>query len=180
MSAIFLSGTFEDLRRERNAILDVCHRLKITPISQEIFGASPKNPVEVIKSEINSDACCLYILIQGFRYGSFVPTDMIPKELPYGQRRHISFCEVEFDYARFFGKPRFVYIKNKRNRNASGINRTQQGLREKFIRKMSREHITFKYFSSCQELAVQAAIDILKFFHDIEWKKRAAGPDYET
>ena len=180
MASIFLSGTFEDLRPERNALLDVFQRVSVAPISQEFFGASPNSAIETIRRAISNDECYLYLLVLGFRYGSLVPEDDLPQELKYPPNTAISYSEMEFDMAGLLRIPRLVYLKSCSRRPNYDIDRQQVARRDRFIKRIGDSRCTFCKFRNKQELAVQGAIDIMKQLNDRELRQYMMGRDYEV
>lgn len=82
---IFVSSTYEDLKEERKAIIEYISKLGHLPIGMELFIASNDEQFKYIQKTI--DNCDYYILILGGRYGSISPNT------------HISYTEMEFDYA---------------------------------------------------------------------------------
>lgn len=96
---IFISSTFIDLVKERQAItkqiLDDHH----FPIGMEMFAPTDKKQWDTIKATIDSSD--IYFLIVGYRYGS-IDTD-----------EGVSFTEKEFNYAIKKGKPVIAFISNE-------------------------------------------------------------------
>lgn len=180
MPKVFLSGTFDDLQQERASLLNVFQRIGIASISQEFFGASPKGVIETITQAISDGECFLYVLLLGLRYGSFVPQSELPQELHYPPNTLISFTEMEFDLAVSLGIPRLVYMK-RASRRAPGyeVDDSQAPSRKLFIKKILKSRCTCFQFRNKEELAVQAAIDVMKQLTTFAVWQATQGRDYE-
>ena len=87
---VFVSSTFEDLRLERQAVMQALLELECIPAGMELFTASDDEAWKVITRVI--DECDYYVVILAGRYGS-VDAD------------GISFTEKEYRYALDQGKP---------------------------------------------------------------------------
>lgn len=83
---IFVSSTFEDLKKERKKAIEVIFERGHIPIALERFSAANKSDLEVIKKVMAE--CQVYILILGHRYGSIPPGE------------EISYTELEYELAK--------------------------------------------------------------------------------
>lgn len=99
---IFISSTFEDLKKERNSAIEAILMTNNIPVGMEAFVASSKEQFEYIKNCINDSD--YYIVIVGGRYGSLHP------EL------NLSYTELEFDYAKSVGKPMLCFVRKDLNK----------------------------------------------------------------
>ena len=95
--SIFISSTYEDLKKERQALVGVALENNLIPVGMEQFHAAPTSQWNVITKMINESD--LYLLVIGGRYGS------IDKETG------LSYTEKEYNYAKTKGLPVFVLIK---------------------------------------------------------------------
>ncbi len=95
--SIFISSTYEDLKKERQALVGVALENNFIPVGMEQFHAAPTSQWNVITKMI--DECDFYLLVIGGRYGS------IDKE------SDISYTEKEYNYAKTKGLPVLVLIK---------------------------------------------------------------------
>lgn len=86
---IFLSSTFEDLRKERDAVSKAILELGDIPVGMEMFSAADENQWKLIKRQI--DQSDYYIVLSAYRYGSMVG--------------EVSYTEREYDYAAEMGVP---------------------------------------------------------------------------
>jgi hypothetical protein len=87
---VFVSSTYDDLREERQHVIQALLELDCIPAGMELFPAADDEQWEFIKRVI--DECDYYLVIVAGRYGS---TD--------GNK--ISYTEKEYDYALDRGKP---------------------------------------------------------------------------
>lgn len=65
---VFVSSTYEDLKEERNKVIQALLRIDCIPIGMENFNAADEDQFTVIQELIES--CDYYVLILGGRYGS--------------------------------------------------------------------------------------------------------------
>lgn len=95
--SIFISSTYEDLKKERQALMGVALENNLIPVGMEQFHAAPTSQWNVITKMI--DECDFYLLIIGGRYGSI------------DEETGISYTEKEYKYAKTKGLPVLVLIK---------------------------------------------------------------------
>jgi hypothetical protein len=94
---VFISSTFEDLRKERAQVQKTVLRLGCLPIGMELFPSSYDDAWGYIKRQIERSD--YYVLIVGGRYGSLAEDG-------------ISYTEKEYRYARELNKPCLVFIRS--------------------------------------------------------------------
>lgn len=94
---VFISSTFEDLKEERQQVMQALLQLDCIPSGMELFPAANENQLSLIKKVI--DDCDYFIVILAGRYGSLGPDGL-------------SYTEIEYRYALEKGKPvlGFLYI----------------------------------------------------------------------
>ena len=95
--SIFISSTYEDLKKERQALVAVALENNFIPVGMEQFHAAPTSQWNVIIKMI--DECDFYLLVIGGRYGSI------------DEETDISYTEKEYNYAKTKGLPVLVLIK---------------------------------------------------------------------
>ena len=95
--SIFISSTYEDLKKERQALVGVALESNFIPVGMEQFHAAPTSQWNVITRMI--DECDFYLLVIGGRYGSI------------DSETGISYTEKEYNYAKSKGIPVLVLIK---------------------------------------------------------------------
>lgn len=94
--SVFVSSTYEDLKEERQEVVNALLKMDCFPVGMEYFNASDKSQWEVIKNLI--EECDYYILIIAGRYGSVEPIS--------GK----SYTQMEFEYAKSIGVPTISFI----------------------------------------------------------------------
>jgi hypothetical protein len=102
---VFVSSTYQDLRRERAEVQKVLLKLNCFPVGMELFPATDDDTWEFIKDQIN-DSDYYVVLIAG-RYGSLAQDGL-------------SFTEKEYDYARERGIPSIGFVHADRSKIPSG------------------------------------------------------------
>ena len=80
---IFVSSTYEDLRRERELVIKAILEMGHIPVGMEMFSAGDEQQWKLIQTQI--DDCDYYVVISAFRYGSL--------------DENIGYTEKEYDYA---------------------------------------------------------------------------------
>lgn len=99
---VFVSSTYEDLRQERQEVMQALLELDCIPAGMELFPATDDDQWTLIKRVI--DECDYYIVVIGGRYGSIGP-------------KEISYTEQEYRYAIETGKPAIAFL----HKNPSSI-----------------------------------------------------------
>jgi nucleoside 2-deoxyribosyltransferase len=97
---VFISSTYADMKAERQAAVEAILDAGHIPVGMELFAASDRTALEVIKNWI--DKSDIFMLILGGRYGSVEPES--------GK----SYIQLEYEYAVETGKPFFaLYLTDK-------------------------------------------------------------------
>lgn len=91
---IFVSSTYDDLRKEREQVLKASLEMGHIPVGMEMFSAADEEQWKIITRQI--DECDYYVVIVAHRYGSVVDD--------------ISYTEKEYDYAISKGIPVLGFI----------------------------------------------------------------------
>lgn len=91
---VFVSSTFEDLRKEREQVLKATLELGHIPVGMEMFSAADEEQWKIITRQI--DECDYYAVIVAHRYGSTVAG--------------VSYTEKEYDYALSRGVPVLGFV----------------------------------------------------------------------
>ncbi|TMS68234.1 DUF4062 domain-containing protein, partial [Pseudoalteromonas sp. S1691] len=87
---VFVSSTYEDLRLERQEVMNALLELDCIPSGMELFPAADEDQWSLIQGVI--DECDYYILILGGRYGSV-------------SNNGVGYTEMEYQYALETNKP---------------------------------------------------------------------------
>src|SRR6266403_5119414 len=93
---IFISSTYKDLIKERQAAVEAILSAGHIPAGMELFAAGDESQMEVIKQWI--DESDVYLLILGGRYGSVEP------------KTGKSYTQLEYEYALSQSKPLFACV----------------------------------------------------------------------
>ena len=117
--SIFISSTYEDLKKERQALVGVALENNFIPVGMEQFHAAPTSQWNVITKMI--DECDFYLLVIGGRYGSI------------DEETGISYTEKEYNYAKTKGMPVLVLIKE-----SSAITESEKDTGDDKYEKMKR------------------------------------------
>lgn len=139
----FLSSTFEDLREERQQVIQAVLELGHIPVGMEVFPSADESPWEIIEKTISESD--YYILLSAGRYGSV-------------GAEGVSYTEREFDLASKLSMPviGFLHAKPedlpaiKRESNAERVKRLV-----KFHEKIKQKHVRF--WNTPSELGLQAS-----------------------
>lgn len=93
---VFVSSTFEDLKEEREKVIETLLNKNCIPVGMEYFPAADDEQMTIIKQLINE--CDYYILILGGRYGSIEP------------KTQKSYTQLEYEYAVEQGIPVSAFL----------------------------------------------------------------------
>lgn len=96
---IFISSTYEDLKKEREKVRDTILSMYQFPIGMEMFSAADEEQWEIIQETIDSSD--YYVLIIGHRYGSLIEE---------GEYTGLSYTHKEFRYALEHKIPILVFV----------------------------------------------------------------------
>ncbi|TAK98755.1 MAG: DUF4062 domain-containing protein [Verrucomicrobia bacterium] len=110
---VFVSSTYEDLKEERQHVLQALLETKCIPLGMELFPAASVEQWQLIRRVI--EECDYYIVIVAGRYGSLSESG-------------VGYTEMEFDYAVSMGKPVIgFYHKNPDSLPGSKLEKTDAG-----------------------------------------------------
>jgi len=143
---VFVSSTYEDLKDERQHVIQALLETKCIPLGMELFPAASVDQWKLIKRII--DECDYYIVIVAGRYGSI-------------GNKGISYTEMEFDYACKINKPVIgFYHKSPKSLQGFKLEAMDAGRQklEKFTTKVKA--LTCKAWTTSEGLgsAVKSAI----------------------
>lgn len=150
---VFISSTYEDLKKERQKVQDTVLSMYQIPIGMEMFSAADEEQWEIIKDHIdNSD---FYILIIGNRYGSVIED---------GSDAGISYTEKEYNYAVDNGVPVLAFIIDKNahttmekiEKNPDSIPKLQS-----FVKKVSTGRVV-EWWMNADDLSVKVMNSLSK------------------
>jgi len=144
---IFISSTFVDLKKERQAVLKSILELDHMPAGMELFPATDDTAWTLIQDVIESSD--YYVLIVGGRYGSLDETG-------------IGYTEKEYDYAIKSKKPIIPLLHENPDNLPREKTETDEAIWEKlkeFRSKIEKNH-TCVYWNSADELKAKVIIGL--------------------
>jgi hypothetical protein len=145
---VFVSSTYEDLREERQEVMQALLELDCIPSGMELFPAANEDQWTLIKKVI--DDCDYYLVIVGGRYGSIGPEGK-------------SYTQMEYEYALGAGKPVIAFLHADPSQIVAGkTEKTQEGKdRLDEFRKLCKGKMV-KSWSSPQDLGSVVSRSIIK------------------
>ena len=153
---IFISSTYEDLKKEREKVVATILKSYHFPIGMEMFSADNVEQWEQIRHTIDSSD--YYILIIKRRYGSMT-------------REGISFTEKEYNYAREQGIPVLSFIagKNAAIENSDIENDPNKlALLNRFIERIKNSGYPCDFWNNADELCTLVNQALQEQFENIE------------
>lgn len=152
---IFISSTYNDLKEERQAVLQSVLKLRHIPVGMEHFVATNEEQFNYIKRLL--DETDYYVVIIGNRYGSQADDG-------------ISYTEKEFDYAVNLGIPVIACIHSNPDAlpvNKSGTKSSERQKLNKFRNKVMH-HRMVSYFSweNPSDLSAEIAVALINTISD--------------
>ncbi len=147
---IFVSSTYTDLLKERQAAVEAILKAGHIPAGMELFAAGDKSQLETIKKWI--DASDIYMLILGARYGTIEP------------ETNLSYTEVEYDYALTKNKPFFAIVideKAIKKRQKKFIEKDNADKLEIFRKKVLSKTSSFFFEPKDVKLSIHESINKL-------------------
>jgi hypothetical protein len=110
---VFVSSTYDDLRSERQEVMQALLELDCIPSGMELFPAADEDQWSLIKRVI--DECDYYVIICAGRYGTVAATGL-------------SYTEMEYRYALETGKPTLAFLhKNPQNLPVGKCEQSDEG-----------------------------------------------------
>jgi hypothetical protein len=135
---VFVSSTFQDLREERQQVMQALLELDCMPSGMELFPASDESQWDLITRVI--DDCDYYLVIVGGRYGSV-------------DAKGISYTEREYDYAVKKGIPSLAFVHADPKEIPVGKSEMEPLAREKLQKFLSKvQQRMCKYWKTPEEL----------------------------
>ena len=100
MARIYISSTYEDLKKEREAAAKALQRLGHQPVCMENYVASPQQPMEKCLDDVRN--CDVYVGIFAWRYG-FIPDE-----------KDKSITHLEYETAKNAGIPCLIFLSDQK------------------------------------------------------------------
>jgi hypothetical protein len=162
---VFVSSTFLDLRREREAVLHALLEMDCIPVGMELFPAANEEQWSYIKRCIK--ACDYYVVISAGRYGSIGPNGL-------------SFTEMEYRYGRRIGKPVIAFLHTAPSSLPAKLGEPTAKRRQKLMdfRKLCQERLC-KQWSSANDLAASFTPSLVRLMADYPSSGWVKGQAYQ-
>jgi hypothetical protein len=166
---VFVSSTYEDLREERQEVMQALLELDSIPSGMELFPAANEDQWTLIKGVI--DDCDYYLVVIGGRYGSVGPAG-------------ISYTQMEYEYAVAQGKPVIAFLhKDPGALPAKKCEKTPEG-KEKLdaFRDLAQEKMC-RYWTSSADLGSvvsRSLVKLIKTHPAVGWVRADLLPDQST
>ena len=147
--SVFVSSTYEDLKEERQEVVNALLQMDCFPVGMEYFNASDQSQWDVIKSLI--DECDYYVLIIAGRYGSVEP------------KSGKSYTQLEYEYARSIGVPTIAFLHNNpENIPSKDVEKEHVDELNGFKEEVKKHMV--KYWSSPTNLSGQVVLSLNQLF----------------
>lgn len=147
--SVFVSSTYEDLKEERQEVVNALLQMDCFPVGMEYFNASDQSQWDVIKSLI--DECDYYVLIIAGRYGSVEP------------KSGKSYTQLEYEYARSIGVPTIAFLyNNPDNLPNKDVEKEHVDELNSFKEEVKKHMV--KYWSSPTNLSGQVVLSLNQLF----------------
>ncbi len=166
---VFVSSTYEDLREERQEVMQALLELDCIPAGMELFPAADEDQWTLIKRVI--DDCDYYVVVIGGRYGSIGPEGL-------------SYTQMEYQYALAKAKPVIAFLhKDPGSLLVNKTEKTQEG-RDKLesFRALVQQKMC-KFWTTPSDLGSvvsRSLIKLIKTNPAIGWVKADLLPDTDT
>jgi hypothetical protein len=162
---VFVSSTYEDLREERQEIIQALLELDCIPSGMELFPASDDDQWSLIKRVI--DDCDYYVVVIGGRYGSTGPDGK-------------SYTQMEYEYAVSTHKPVLAFIHGDPGKLPCEKVEQHDHLRPKLevFRQLAKQRMC-RFWHSPQELGAllsRSMTQVIKQKPAIGWVRANAVP----
>jgi len=155
---VFVSSTFEDLKAEREEVVQALLKLKCMPAGMEMFPAANDEQWTLIQRVI--EACDYYIVILGGRYGSVHSSGK-------------GYTQMEYEYAISKGKPVLGFLHGSPGSIPMSKNEDTEEGRQKLaaFRELVQRRMC-KFWTTPQDLAgsvVFALLDLFETYPAVGW-----------
>lgn len=163
---VFVSSTYEDLREERQEVMQALLELDCIPSGMELFPAANEDQWTLIRGVI--DDCDYYVVVIGGRYGSVGKTG-------------ISYTQMEYEYAVAQNKPIIAFLhKDPGALPSKKCEKTPEG-REKLeaFRALAQEKMC-RYWTSPADLGSavsRSLVKLIKTHPAVGWVRADLLPD---
>ncbi|MCA1637084.1 MAG: DUF4062 domain-containing protein, partial [Acidobacteria bacterium] len=144
---VFVSSTYDDLRDEREIVMQTLVKMGCIPAGMELFPAADEEQFEFIKKVIND--CDYYLLIIGGRYGTVTSNKL-------------SYTEKEYNYAKKVGIKVIALIHGNPDNIPAGKSESDPQLRKKletFRNKVAKNRLV-NFWTESNQLSGFVALNV--------------------
>jgi nucleoside 2-deoxyribosyltransferase len=144
---VFISSTYEDLRKERAAVQKALLDMEYHPIGMELFPSDDERTWEFIKKQILT--ADVYVVIVAARYGSIAESG-------------VGFTEREYAYAKKIGKPVIAFLRDTATlkKKKEMLDAGAQERLDAFVNRLKKHPVRF--FTTPQGLALDVLASLEK------------------
>ncbi len=157
MSKVFLSSTWVDLQKHRQAVIQALERLRhqghdVQWLGMEAFGARDKLPADACLQFV--EQADVYVGIFGVRYGSRDP------------RSGLSMTEAEYRHAVEMGRPRLLFVIDKKRALVRPDHFEEDAESQKLLRQLKADVLKERvvdFFTTPEDLASKVVTALLPY-----------------
>lgn len=146
---VFISSTYEDLKTERQKIIDTVLSLNQFPVGMEMFAADNEEQWVTIKECI--DCSDYYILIVGNRYGTIIEN---------GEYKGFSYTEKEFKYALSQNIPVLAFVIANDAGGYPVESKPEKAMKLAAFKQTVKDGRVVKFWHNADELAIQVSVSL--------------------
>ncbi len=150
MAKIYLSSTYTDLKKFREAVYRALRMIRQDVIAMEDYIAADTRPLQKCLSDVA--ACDIFVVLLAWKYG-YIPGGNNPNKK--------SITELEYEEARKAGKPCLIYLVDEDAPWPLSAVDADNARILKFRKKL-QEELSVSYFDSPVSLANQVIIDVVR------------------
>lgn len=143
---VFVSSTFEDLKKEREKVIETLLNKNCIPVGMEYFPAADDEQMTIIKQLI--DECDYYILILGGRYGSIEP------------KTQKSYTQLEYEYAVEKGIPVSAFLIEDKDDLPSNKTEKYNTEKLKVFENLVTQNRMCKFWTNADDLAGKVSLSL--------------------
>lgn len=145
---VFVSSTYEDLKKYRTAVQESLIRLETIVRGMEYFGSKPGSPLEECIKAVRS--CNVYIGIFAMRYGSI------------DENTGKSMTHLEYEEAQKLGLPTLIYIIDEENQPLlpKHVDTGEKALKLSELKAELMKRFTVSFFTTPEDLSRRISQDL--------------------
>lgn len=142
---VFVSSTFEDLKEEREKVIETLLNKNCIPVGMEYFPAADDEQMTIIRQLM--DECDYYVLILGGRYGSIEP------------KTQKSYTQLEYEYAIERGIPISAFLIRDKGNLANKKTEKENPVKLETFENLVRRKMC-KFWDNADDLAGKVSLSL--------------------